>query len=73
MSKFDDMKLMAEEIDMLNRDSMITDQMADITAKEASEALAAAMRSYGLSYLEAIQWCETANEIIDKILDEGPL
>lgn len=73
MSKFDDMKLMAEEIDMLNRDSMITDQMADITAKEDSETLSAVMRSYGLSYLEAIQWCETANEIIDKILDEGPL
>lgn len=67
------MKLMAEEIDMLNRDSMITDQMADITAKEDSETLSAVMRSYGLSYLEAIQWCETANEIIDKILDEGPL
>lgn len=67
------MKLTAEEMDMLNRDSMITDQVADFTAKEASETLSAAMRSYGLSYLEAIQWCETANEIIDKILDEGPL
>lgn len=73
MSKFDDMKFLAEEIDMLHRDSMITDQMADITAKEASETLSAAMRSYGLSYLEAIQWSEMVNEIIDKVLDKGPL
>ena len=67
------MKFLAEEIDMLHRDSMITDQMADITAKEASETLSAAMRSYGLSYLEAIQWSEMVNEIIDKVLDKGPL
>ena len=73
MSKFDNMKLTAEEMDMLNRDSMITDQVADFTAKEASETLSVAMRSYGLSYLEAIQWSEMANEIIDKVLDKGPL
>ena len=73
MSKFDNMKLTAEEMNMLNRDSMITDQVADITAKEASEILSAAMRSYGLSYLEAIQWSEMVNEIIDKVLDKGPL
>lgn len=67
------MKLTAEEVYMLNRDSMITDHMADITAKEASEILSSAMRSCGLSYLEAIQWSEMVNEIIDKILDKGPL
>lgn len=67
------MKLTAEEMDMLNRDSMITDQVADFTAKEASETLSVSMRSYGLSYLEAIQWSEMVNEIIDKVLDKGPL
>lgn len=43
MSKFDGMKLTAEEIDMLNRDSLITDHMQDITASEASKAVATAM------------------------------